>query len=729
VSGLAAALLLAALAVPGSVTNGALTRPASVATPPSATEPKAPSDAEFLTPLVPWREVAGGSSQIPTGRPAPSGEQESPASPRFAGQWVRRAGETTLLGGWALGQFIRSGRWGGETAMTFDRDSRTNSAAQDTFEVARNTLRGEVSLRNSTLVLGPRLLVGNVGLNLAAGRDAFTVGSQSSPGTGRVVGYDFSTTVMPDRGASVRFFAARNRNVFPRLFGTAREQSTSRRGGVVRLRGPFIDSTITWTALSFEAQARTDQSVRRDGEDRTLFSYTGTRRTARQTLALEHRREARTDLVFPDLSFGLHTTKIRHGLVLDGEMGGRNLVTTFGLNRRGGGLSREHLRAETRLDFRLLPSLDTRTAYRVERVDAAAIGRESQRVDLRLRHRLYESLVTTLGVKGATEDLTSGSRDLYGGSLLFEYSKKLVAGGRLSATIGRTYDRENNRFGQSEDVIIGEAHQARLGAPFRLFEPRVTPGSPVLSDASQSVIFQEGFDYTIEFIGEFAEISVLPGGRIADGQTVLVDYRVSVSPFSSTVTSQPLFNVTVDYGWISPYFRLQSINRDLLSGFDDGFVSDRQTRTVGVRLRGSRSGYGITLRNERRTEESRNLSFTSLRFGQVVSYAFRSGRALTVTLDEVFTDFRVPDRQESRGSARVDYRWQVTPILSISAIVAARIRRDSAVFDEDFYQAGIDAHWKRRVLDLITSIGRDWGERGGRQFSGLRVSVRAGRSF
>jgi len=244
-----------------------------------------------------------------------------------------------------------------------------------------------------------------------------------------------------------------------------------------------------------------------------------------------------------------------------------------------------------------------------------------------------------------------------------------------------------------------------------------------------TIVFQQGFDYLVTVIGEFTEIAILPDGRIPDGSIVLIDYRAEVSPFTSTSTTRPAFNVSVDYGWITPYFRTSSVNRTLLSGADDGTVFDRRSRATGLQVRLHPDRLRVLLRAERRTEEGRNLSYTAVQAGQLLSFSFRPGGVLTVNLDEVATNFRVPERRETRESARVDFSWAVTPVLSLRAVSSARVRRDSAGFNESYYQAGFDATWDRRTLDLSTVISRDWGTATGRRFGGLRVGIRLSRPF
>ena len=711
------------------------------ATAPSAASPETPGDEEPPASVVLGRgaadgsfgeagdpDAAAGAAERPSGQAdaPPPGDEDDRA--KGAG-WVRKTGAALAVAGWATAQFFRSGKWGGETGLLFESDSRGNEVDDGAFAVARRTLQGNVALRNPSLVFGPRALIGNVGANFQLGRDQFTVNGERSPGTGKVAGYDIGFTATPDRAYSAGVFAARTRIIFPPLFGTARERWQTRRGALARLRGPFLESTAEWTLLSFQSTARTGNDVRKDAEDRRLFSYVGSRRSARQTLTIEHRRERRTDLVFPDLSFPLELSAVRHSVLLDPNTSGRILVTSLGFNRRGGTQRRDYFRGESRLDYRLTRALDTRSSYRAYAVDATGLRDQRHNVESRLQHRLYQSLVTTIAARAGLDHLETGDRAARGLTVAFDYRKKLPMGGRVMALVSRQYDREENRFGQAEDVVTGEQHEARFGASFRLIHPRVNPTTIVVSDAAEGTLFREGFDYVVAPFGEFVEIRILTGGRITDGMALLVDYRVTVPPDTSSVTTQPLMDLSVDYNWINPYLRLGSVNRRLTRGVDDGSFFDSRTRAAGLRIRWSHGRVRGSFRNERRVEEARTLSYRMLQFGQLVACSLGRGSVLSVDLEEILTDFRVPARRETRGSGRAGLTWPITPVLSLEAIGVVRARRDSIGFDESFNQVGLEARWERQPLNLNVSLGREWGRRANDAFSGNRVTVQATRAF
>jgi hypothetical protein len=673
--------------------------------------------------------AAGGidaTSKNATPSTSPTAEQADEPTVRIP--WTQTAREIGSATAWAFGRFVRSGHWAGRSAVTFDHDSSRNDTGLGSFAMARRSIRGQASIRNAGLTFGPRLLVGNVGLDLMVGQEAYRVGTSMTPGTGRVAGYDVGMTALPERAVSIGFFATRTETVAPRLFGTARDQRTARRGAVVQMRTPGMHSTLNWSVSSTESRARADETVSREGEHLQSLEYSGSGVSTRQPFSIRYRHERRTDLVVPSLSFPLESATVQYGFVID-QLKERNVTSAISVHRRGGTLERQTTVADVRFNYRLSPSLGTRTAYRLDRVEAATLERSGQRLDMQMQHRLYDSLVTTASVRGSIDELRTGRRDGYGGGALLDYRKRLPAGGRLSTRLARTYDVTVNRFSEREDVVLDESHTARFGAPIRLRTARVVPGSIVVSDATTPLLFQEGVDYRVDIVGDFAEIGILPGGRIQDGRVLSIDYRILVSPFTSTLTTQPALDVSVDYGWIAPYVRLQRVGRTLLDGLDDGTVFNQVSRSAGVRGRWEPRNVRLLVNADHRSERAKNLTFESLQFGQVVSVAFGPARVLNVNVSEVVTRFRVPDRRESLGSGSVDFGWQATPILSFQATGVVRVRRDSFGTNEDYYQTSFEARWQRRTFEMFTSAGWNWGQRAERPFSGLRVAIGMSRSF
>ena len=360
-------------------------------------------------------------------------------------------------------------------------------------------------------------------------------------------------------------------------------------------------------------------------------------------------------LVYPDFSYPLQFSNLRHSWLLDQDTDCRGLTTTLAFSRRGGNLPTDYLRGETRLDYRLRPTLDSRTVYRRDRVDAKAFGRDQQAVDTQLQHRLYDSLITTAAGRFSHDDLRTGERQVRGATLQLDYRKKLVAGGRLSASAGRRWDREDNRFSGREDFVLREAQEARLGVPIRLRRDRVVPGTIVVTDATGTVVYREGFDYTVDFIGDFAEISIRPDGRILDGRTLLVDYRVRVSPFTETSTTQPHYDLAVDYGWINPHVQFNATKRELLSGFDDGTPCSTGRRARRVSICDGTPGAAASSFVTNGVRKTHEISPTNRsQFGQLVSHALGPGRVLTANLDEVRIDFKKRRCAQRRARRR---RW------------------------------------------------------------------------
>jgi hypothetical protein len=57
--------------------------------------------------------------------------------------------------------------------------------------------------------------------------------------------------------------------------------------------------------------------------------------------------------------------------------------------------------------------------------------------------------------------------------------------------------------------------------------PNVVSGSVVVKDVTGTIIYQEYFDYTLIARNSYLEITRVPGGQIAEGAAVFVDYTVN----------------------------------------------------------------------------------------------------------------------------------------------------------------------------------------------------------
>lgn len=96
--------------------------------------------------------------------------------------------------------------------------------------------------------------------------------------------------------------------------------------------------------------------------------------------------------------------------------------------------------------------------------------------------------------------------------------------GVLTSSYAVRYDRRDQEARASRVDVIGESLTLAGTALLLLSRPRVVAGSIVVSNATRTQTFVEGFDYAVSIVGVQARLQRLVGGNITDGQEVVVDY-------------------------------------------------------------------------------------------------------------------------------------------------------------------------------------------------------------
>ena len=144
----------------------------------------------------------------------------------------------------------------------------------------------------------------------------------------------------------------------------------------------------------------------------------------------------------------------------------------------------------------------------------------------RLEHRLFLSLRTTLYNEYSYLDHSSYKETINLGGISFNYRKKIPTG--LLSLHYEIRERREDRDGASIVVqIVNEQHELRDGSPVLLRNPYVIPNTVIITDPTETIIYQENVDYILIERGNFLEVQRIPGGQIENGATVYIDYQVS----------------------------------------------------------------------------------------------------------------------------------------------------------------------------------------------------------
>lgn len=167
------------------------------------------------------------------------------------------------------------------------------------------------------------------------------------------------------------------------------------------------------------------------------------------------------------------------------------------------------------------------------------------------------------------------------GSIRYERPLPL---GVAQGSYGFRYDSRSQQASSPQTSILGERITLSGTAYIALANPRVIAGSPVVSNAGRTQIFIDGIDYVLTIVGTESRIQRLIGGRILDGEQVLVDYAYDVG--GTYAYNQ--FDQTLNLNWnlsryLSVYFRRFVSMPRLASGSPTFPLNEVKSSTYGLR--------------------------------------------------------------------------------------------------------------------------------------------------
>ncbi|MBI3885735.1 MAG: hypothetical protein HY302_08425 [Opitutae bacterium] len=296
-----------------------------------------------------------------------------------------------------------------------------------------------------------------------------------------------------------------------------------------------------------------------------------------------------------------------------------------------------------------------------------------------VRHQLYESLTSTLAVQGATSTVRGGgatlAADRVGVTVEESYTKRLPAEGRLSLSASWRGDQQRRTTTGERLFVSDEVLTLTDRRPSFLLQPGVVAVGQVTDVLG--VAFAETLDYVLVVQGALTEIRRVPGGRIADGGQVLVDYTAAVPPSDRFATVMQFYQVRLDLfdGLVGLYGRLNLTDN---RGGKSVVLQNLAGQVVGAEIRWRWLQAGV----EHERLDSNLSPFRSTRVFQ--SSTFELGPSSTLSLDLELNQTAFPDTGRTRESRNAigRYRRQLAAFLTCELEGGLRRERGPG-FDQD----------------------------------------------
>lgn len=267
-----------------------------------------------------------------------------------------------------------------------------------------------------------------------------------------------------------------------------------------------------------------------------------------------------------------------------------------------------------------------------------------------LRHRLYESLISSFDVHGNHDEsssiTSSSANSRYGLGLHEDYTKKLSSWGRLSMGAGVVLDHEEHESEGEILTVVDEQHTLYLTTnplyPANvayLSNPRVLARTILVRNATSGAIAREDVDYRVMPSGLLTEVRLIQGSPILpDGGGVLVSYQ-----------SASLYNASFEALTGSAQIRLDLFNRFGIYGRVNWVDNNAPPNVLAETLIDLVGGMDYTWRWFRAGAEYENFDssfnqYTAWRFFENFNFQPSEASTLGINLGQLFYSY--PDGRD-----------------------------------------------------------------------------------
>ncbi len=630
--------------------------------------------------------------------------------------------------------------WGGNLFLEshYQQDNETRSGSK--VKTTDMYFREGMDLNLNGYLYHPNLIEWHSGFRLGFSQQDVTVGTLDRGTSGTVLGYDVSALFLKDKPVGGRVWATMSQDLLDRGFARALQYNRSTQGFEVSYRGDIPAS------LFYEHRLSTEESDSRlDDIDTHFFRLQAAYEpdqdfVTRGTYEYEDTTETSTFLgntggtIFSqDLPSRRHELSITNRYIFDTDDQPDQVNGQFRLLHREGFFPEDLLQISQQLDMAHTKTLSSfyRGTLNYDQLPDQTdmfVGAEAG-----VRKRFYDSLEASVRALGTGRQLSNGQETELGGFVDLNYVKKTPIG-RFSSdlSIGRQYQTE--QFDGDVRMVRDEAIFLSGISPVTLSQPNVVPGTVLVTDINNAVLYIEGFDYSLRTFGAFTEIVRIPTGGIVDGQTVLVDYSADSSRDAQYTTDTLVWRVrlALDVVPLGIYGEYRLRDEALISGIDPGSLERDQTMLGGL-------DYTIGPAILAAELESRELRLSP----GYVAYRFRASASHRINDLTLFNASGSYEHRQYNDQQRFGFTSQESFLdtFELGAALNTKVRSDLLLrFDARYYQTqgrqedslarlrmGVD--WSRGRIDVSLDTWLGYFTQANDEGVSAYIGVKVKRSF
>ena len=353
------------------------------------------------------------------------------------------------------------------------------------------------------------------------------------------------------------------------------------------------------------------------------------------------------------------------------------LRTLVHWQEESGDFARDLFEIGPQLTLRHSDSFQTSYKYQFNRERYAGLDIETQRVDFQFIHQVYSNLTTTVDVFGLFEDIEDDiNTTQWGASVDWQYNRKNRFG-HFYANLALAYDTEQVRGDNGLRVILDESHTFRDPVAITLRNRNVAPAAIVVTDTSNRRVYRSGVDYIVYRQGNAMRISRIRNGRIADGDTILVDYQYATPADGQLDTVRVDFSIEQRFSnGFTPYYRWSYRNQEDDSSFGFARRADlTDHHRIGVTYEKKR----YTLGAEYEIFDDTIEPYDAFHLNGLVHFIQVADHTMDVSarFSRLQFDGGTDDRSVTLLDVELDHRWRWSESLSTVQRIGYRHEEDS----------------------------------------------------
>lgn len=390
------------------------------------------------------------------------------------------------------------------------------------------------------------------------------LGDENDTESGHLLQYDLRANFFSGKRLSGTVYALSRDDRIPRRFQPTLDETRTGFG----TRWDFAHQTFPMT-LSYD-YLETDRTGNRDPADNEHFTDSTLHYGADWLISDHHRfklsyEHAENKQNYQGRSESFETTRDLFRLEHELEFGSRHqhdFKTLVHWQEESGDFARDLFEIGPQLTLRHTENLQTLYKYQFNRETYAGLDVETHRADFQLVHQLYSNLTTTVDLFGLYEDIENDTDTTqYGSSVDWQYNRKNPLG-HFYANLAVGWDTEEVRGDDGVKVVLDESATFKDPLQITLRNRNILPYTIVVTDLTNRRLFVPIRDYLVLVRGNVVQLQRVASGRIADGDSVLIDYSYR------TPQNGQIDTIRVDFGLeqqftmgLTPYYRFSYRNQ------------------------------------------------------------------------------------------------------------------------------------------------------------------------